>query len=395
MHLNTYYNGVELHRGDKIIYAKFLEPHLVISTCRAAGGLRTGLDYVLNYQSCEPCNHNRGHALHDPEVYRQMICEPHGLPAEKCATMGTAANMHHAAFVVQKFRELAVLAVVTGGVETNAGRAGDPASVMESEKEFEKLDPAEKIPGPGTINIMLFINHALTEAALTRTIMMATEAKTAALQELAVNSRYSDGLATGTGTDQIIVSAPDRAGYRVGWAGKHGKLGELIGLAVKAAVKETLAKQNGLTPMGQCSAKILLERFGCTRASMTDTIASYLETDHAETLRNNFIGIIRDPVTVAAVAGMVHIRDTFRWGILPASCWQEIMGAAAAQISCAISGQYEQMEQFRSQLAKVSGKPDNNDFLALCLQAMALGFSNKWSVPQENKDDTIQGKEKS
>jgi len=74
------------------------------------------------------------------------------------------------------------------------------------------------------------------------------------------------------------------------------------------------------------------------------------------------IGIIRDPVTVAAVAGMVHIRDTFRWGILPASCWQEIMGAAAAQISCAISGQYEQMEQFRSQLAKVSGKPDQQRF---------------------------------
>ena len=203
MHLNTYYNGIELYRGDKIIYAKFLEPHLVISTCRAGGGLQSGFDYVLNYQSCEPCNHNRRLSLRDPEAYRRMICEPHGLPAGKCATMGTAANMHHAAFVEQKFRELTVVAVVTGGVETNAGRAGDPASVMESADGFEKLSPAEKIPGPGTINIMLFINHALTEAAL---------------HELAVNSRYSDGLATGTGTDQIIVSAPERDGFRLTWA---------------------------------------------------------------------------------------------------------------------------------------------------------------------------------
>ncbi len=40
--------------------------------------------------------------------------------------------------------------------------------------------------------------------------MMATEAKTAAFQELSVNSRYSDGLAIGTGTDQIA----ELAGYQ-------------------------------------------------------------------------------------------------------------------------------------------------------------------------------------
>lgn len=384
MHLNTYYNSVELYRGDKIIYAKFLEPHLVISTCRAAGGLQSGFDYVLNYQSCEPTNHNRRLSLHDPQAYRQMICEPHGLPADKCATMGTAANMHHAAFVSQKFRDLEVVAVVTGGVEINAGRAGDPASVMESENGFEKLPPAQKVPGPGTINIMLFISHSLTEAALARTIMMATEAKTAALQELAVNSRYSDDLATGTGTDQIIVSAPDRDGFRLTWAGKHGKLGELIGLAVKRAVKETLAKQNDLTPMSQCSAKIHLERFGCTRVSMRDGIASHLDAEQAEVLANNFMGVIRDPVTVAAVAGMVHIRDKFTWGILPDSCRQEIMGAAAAQVACAVCGRYDQMEQYRNKLAMAACTRDNGDFLDLCWQAMALGFSNKWpQAPRE------------
>jgi adenosylcobinamide amidohydrolase len=394
MHLNTYYNGVELYRGDKIIYAKFLEPHLVISTCRATGGLQSGFDFVLNYQSCEPTNHNRRLSLRDSEAYRQMICEPHGLPAGKCATMGTAANMHHAAFVVQKFRELTVVAVVTGGVETNAGRAGDPASVMESEDGFEKLAPASKVPGPGTINIMLFINHALTEAALTRTIMMATEAKTAALQELAINSRYSDGLATGTGTDQIIVSAPDREGYRLTWAGKHGKLGELIGLAVKEAVKETLAKQNGLTPMGQCSAKIHLERFGCTRVSMREGVAGYLDTEQAELFSNNFMGIIRDPVTVAAVAAIVHIRDKFSWGILPDTCWQEIMGSTAAQVACAICGRYDRMEAFREQLGKASGKANNKDFLDLCWRAIALGFANKWPEPPESKKNTTAGEDK-
>ncbi|HFQ81004.1 MAG TPA: adenosylcobinamide amidohydrolase [Desulfobacterales bacterium] len=383
MHLDTYYNGVELHRGNKIIYARFLEPHMVVSTCRAAGGLRRDLEYVLNYQSCEPAGHQRRLFRLDPQAYQKLICEPHGLPAAKCATMGTAANMHHAAFITKKFRNLEVTAVVTGGVETNAGRAGDPASVMENQDGFEKLPPARGVPGPGTINIMLFISRPLTEAALIRTIITATEAKTAALQELAVNSRYSNGLATGTGTDQMIAAAPDREGFRLTWAGKHGKLGELIGRAVKKAVKETLAKQNSLTPMGQCSVKIHLERFGCNGASMRAGISRYLGAERAALLESNFTAIIRDPLTVAAIAGMAHIRDKFSWGILPSSCWHEIMGSAAAQTACAVSGRYDKMARYKEILSQVTGPGREDDFLKLCWQSMALGFTDKWPADDE------------
>ncbi|BBO82583.1 hypothetical protein DSCO28_31490 [Desulfosarcina ovata subsp. sediminis] len=51
--------------------------------------------------------------------------------------------------------------MVTGGVEGNAGRAGDPASVFETKNGFETLPPAGTIPGPGTINSMIFINMPL------------------------------------------------------------------------------------------------------------------------------------------------------------------------------------------------------------------------------------------
>ena len=380
MHIITWYNGVAIHRGDKIIYGEFLEPHLVISTCRAGGGIQKGLAYVLNQQSCEPCNHNRRQALRDPTKYREMICTPHGLEPEKCATMGTAANMNHAAFVSGSFRDLTVAAVITGGVETNAGRAGDPASVYETATGFERLDRPEETdePKPGTINTMLFINHPLTPAALTRTIIMATEAKTAALQELAVNSRYSSGLATGTGTDQIIVSAPDRQGFRLGWAGKHGKLGELIGLVVKAGVKETLARQNSLTPRSQCSAKIHLERFGCDTADMVAGISRFLTPEQSGIFADNFRGIFRDPLTVATVAAIAHLRDKFSWGILPDSCWKEVMGAAAAQVACSISLRYDRTAGYRETLGRAAETQDDAGFLALCWQAMALGFADKW-----------------
>lgn len=379
MHIQTFYNGVELYRGNKIIYGRFLEPHLVVSTCRAKGGMAQGLAYVMNHQGCEPCNHRRQIDIRDTGGYQRAICEPHGLPPERTATMGTAANMNHAAFVSQSYGALEVVAVVTGGVETNAGRAADPASVLETPDGFEKLEPAEKIPGPGTINTMLFISQPLTRAALTRTIMMATEAKTAALQELSVNSRYSDGLATGTGTDQIIVAAPDREGYRLTWAGKHAKLGELIGLAVKDAVKETLAKQNGLTPMGQCSVKIHLERFGASRESLLAGISSHLDDGQAQLLSDNFANILRDPLTVAAVAGLVHIRDKFSWGTLPQSCWPEIMAGAAAQVACTISSRYDRMDSYRRKLCQTGKKQNNGAFLRVCCRAMALGFEDKWS----------------
>ncbi len=50
MLLERYYNGVEIHRADKIIYARFLSPHRVISTCRSsAGGLRDDLEYLYRH----------------------------------------------------------------------------------------------------------------------------------------------------------------------------------------------------------------------------------------------------------------------------------------------------------------------------------------------------------
>jgi adenosylcobinamide amidohydrolase len=384
MIINTYYGGVEIHRQGKIIYARFILPHQVLSTCQAAGGFQTGLRYICNHQSCEPAGH--AHRLppvvwRNPVAYRQKVCEPYGLPAEACATLGTAANMNNAAFVCREFRGLQVIAVCTGGVETNAGRAGDPAAVVETPEGFERLYPDPGMPGPGTINTMVFINKPLIPGAMVHVIMTATEAKSAALQELAVNSRYSDGLATGTGTDQISVAAPASDDPPLTSAGKHAKLGELIGRAVLEATKRTLTLQNGLTAAGQRSAKIHLERFGLNRADMQETICRHLTHEQAELLRGNFTAIERDPVTVAAAAAMAHLKDKFAWGVLPHTCWSEVMGAYAAQLACAVSGDYGRMATYRDLLAPTQTDGGNGAFVALACRALALGFADKWNAP--------------
>lgn len=380
MLLGNYYDGLELHREDKIIYARFLSPHRVISTCRAAGGITKEIDFVFNHQSCEPAGHHDAMAKviwQDAAKYRERIAAPHGLPAEKCATLGTAANMNNAAIVEETFRRHHIVATVTGGVECNAGRIGDPASVYEEDGNYISLE--NDAPLAGTINTMLFISQELTPGALVRCIMTATEAKTAALQELNVNSRYSSGLATGTGTDQIAVACMLGDGAPLGGAGKHCKLGELIGRCVKKAVMQSLALQNKLTPAGQCSTRIHLERFGADKGRMLSGICGHLDQKKAALLSQNFVEIERDPPTVAAAAALAHLWDKLVWGVLPTSCRPEIFGSYGAQLAAAVSGDYDRLSWYRKELATLPATGSPDDLLALACKAIALGFADKWS----------------
>ena len=208
MLIAKYYDGIEIHRENKTIYAKFLNPHRTISTCRANGGLREDLQCILNHQACEPNGHYRetlNLAISNPAEYLDLLCEGENLPSEKTACLSTATNMNHAVTESAKYRDIEVIAVATGGVETNAVRAADPASYYEIDGRYETIDDKE-YASEGTINIMVFINKELVPGAAVSAILVATEAKTAAMQELSVNSRYSSGLATGTGTDQIGVA---------------------------------------------------------------------------------------------------------------------------------------------------------------------------------------------
>lgn len=380
MELGTFYGGIEIKRKDKIIYARFLVPHRVISTCRVAGGIQESFEYLYNHQACEPTGHHRQSTdamTKVPLDYRAQVCERHGLPAEKCATLGTAANMQYASLQHRVFRDLEVVAVCTGGVETNGGRAGDPAGHYEYEGIYEKLDQTP-VPAHGTINTMLFISKDLTDGALVRTIMTATEAKTAALQELAVPSRYSDGLATGTGTDQIGVACSIGGNTPLTGAGKHSKLGELIGITVHDAIKETLRLQNGLEPSHQRSILTLTRRFGNEKELMTNGICEKLGEKDADLFRKNFICIDRDPLVVGALCGLLDVHDKMKWGILPKACYRELYAAFAAQIAAAISGRFDLFDRYRDTLVEGITSPDNQTMLACIYRSIAAGFADKW-----------------
>ena len=250
-----------------------------------------------------------------------------GLEPALVTGMGTAADMENVAIESLNYKELTVTAIVTGGIETNGGRVGDPADYYK---------PAEKPDKLGTINIILILDADMPPGTLARALVTCTEAKTAAIQELLAGSNYSTGLATGSGTDQtIIVANSDSALYFEG-AGKHSKMGELIGKTVTKAVKAALSKQSGLNPKTQHNVFRRLKRFQVTTQSiwlLFQQQLAVLKPDFLEAAEK----LAQEPVMLTYTSLYIHLLDQFLWGLLDKD---EVMNAAEKLLSD-IAGEYD------------------------------------------------------
>jgi len=380
MKLDTLYNAVDLYRKEKIVYAHFLKPHRVLSTSRLNGGTREGLDYLINHQSCEPRRHMDTDlfevAVQDPARYMKRITSKAGIETEKAAILNTAANMNNAAIERAGFNGLEVVAVCTAGVGSNAGRAGDPASYQQTARGIESLGaPA---PQAGTIITMLFINQELTPGALVIASTVATEAKSALLHELTTPSRYSGGIATGTGTDQIGIASLSGTEVCHSDANKHCKLGELIGSAVRGALKQALNLQCGMTPDSRRSSILQLERFGESQEAFQTAVSQRLPEPLRTLFNDNFLSINHDPVTVGAVQAYVHLRDQIAWGVLPASCAKDSLLYQAGLVARAVSGKKLSPDSFFEHWNIGDLAHCNTAFRELLHQAFAHGFTLKW-----------------
>ncbi len=166
---------------------------------------------------------------------------PHvlGIPAEDLSFLSTGANMNNLAVCEKTYQDRTVCCLATGGVG-NALRSGvDKAHWIEQNGVYAKT--------LGTINIILLTNVTLTDGALAKAIITATEAKTAALQDMDARSSVSPELqATGTGTDNMIVVSGTDPAKTVRYTGGHVKMGELIGATTKVAVAETIKRHEAM-----------------------------------------------------------------------------------------------------------------------------------------------------
>jgi adenosylcobinamide amidohydrolase len=185
---------------------------------------------LLNVQAPEEYSDRKLHE--NPQKFISDSAKKLGL-TENFVGMITAAAVDKFELASKKDGDLAVSVIAT---------AVDPEGVTCSHAETagETMAVGEMT---GTINIMVVIDGNPTKSCLVSTVLTATEAKTAALWELDIRSRYSGDLATGTITDAIIV-AKTNCGAPIVYGGPASKLGQLVGYCTRKAVKEAVMKAN-------------------------------------------------------------------------------------------------------------------------------------------------------
>ena len=162
-----------------------------------------------------------------------------GIEPAEIAFLSTGVDMDQLAICERSYEDFKVCCLATAGAKDNALRTG-----METASYVER--PGHFLSTFGTINVILLTNATLSEGAMARAIITATEAKTAALQDLDVRSTFSPQFqATGTGTDNMIVVS-GKMGKPLLLTSGHTKIGELIGHSTRIAVTEALKKHDEL-----------------------------------------------------------------------------------------------------------------------------------------------------
>lgn len=362
-----------LKRDGRFLVAELRTPHQVLSTSACSGGMTGGVRFLVNHQSVEGQGHlDRFEWMKEigETGYHLHVCKELGLEPEAVAMMGTAANMHYAARIVETFAELRVCAVVTAGVEGNAGCAGDPANWHEAES-----GQMERHPHDGTINTMLLVNWPLTPGAMARAVVTMTEGKSAALRDLAVSSRYSRDLATGTGTDQYGIAAPlDEAKRPKARAGHHAKLGELIGRSVRRATMEALRWQNGLEASSTRSLYHALKRYGFRADLFLPAMESRLTPDEFVFLDKNIRSVVHDPGVSAAAYAYAAVWDRLRHGTLSTELAAPLLRQQAAVLASSVAAKPECWPACYEQLVV-----HEDALLDTVYDAITLGWRLKWT----------------
>ena len=282
---------------NKTLVVDFKRPQTIVSTLE---GQRDNILTVGNHYS-PPLTWGPGHRKGIDDI-RTRILKANGREKEVSSFLMTGADMDNLSITQKTFKEMKVTALITAGVLSNAIR------MSKDEGQFYE---------PGTINIILLTNMKLSKRAMTRAIIAATEAKTAALTDMDIRSTYTPlvNQATGTGTDNVLVVQGE--GEPIENAGGHSKMGELIGKAVYAGVNEAIQKQNKIS-----SNRTVFQRLKERKISLY-SLATGVTCDcmgQTGVTKNEFASIVEHLVLEKEYAGFLEsalaLSDAYERGLI-------------------------------------------------------------------------------
>lgn len=319
MLIHTFSNEDTLHRYKKNLALHFAGPRNILSTSAFHGGYHNNFTCIFNFDEKAEEDNQCDMKADTYEKHLEQIAIELGLNPDTCTGLSTAADMENLVIKEQNFvltdsSTLTVTAIVTGGIDKNGARPGDPACWQEIKGNYYPVTP-------GTINIFVHIDANLTPGAMARSIVTCTEAKTAATEELLCPSLYSSGIATGSGTDGVIIISNPTSPIQLTAAGKDSKLGEMIGSTVKKATREALGRQTGVTAAYQHYVINRLSRFGLTEEFIYQIWKE--DFNRQETSQDELMRIL-EPFLVSGfwvgkASFLAHLLDQIEWKMLSLS----------------------------------------------------------------------------
>jgi iron complex transport system ATP-binding protein len=229
--------GITVSVGQRAVRVSSREPLAVLSSAVAGGGYGRARE-ILNVHVDDKYDGAR------PEEDLAAVAAELGAEAPFVGLM-TAAYTQFARCAVETLGDLTVAAVVSIGLSNTTSAGVTPPVGLES--AGAAVPGTAATPGPGTINVILLVDGALTPAAMVNAVITATEAKTMTLGAWDVKTPEG-AAASGTSTDTVVVACTGR-GEELCYAGPATPVGWLAARAVRAGMgricEEKIARDGG------------------------------------------------------------------------------------------------------------------------------------------------------
>lgn len=210
--------------------------------------------------------------------------------------MVTAANVHNFSLIKQKTDEFSVAVAATAGC-SHGESSGEEIKVTEI---------------TGTINIIIFIDGAPIESCMVASVITATEAKSAALHELDVRSRYTGDLATGSITDSVTV-ATNNKGMPIVLGGPASKLGQVVSQCTRQAVTEALLRQEPVW-----SNRSVFDRLKERHLPVETLVREVSKIKDLEITAKTLTELLKkNPFTLSSLLAAAKMDDDYKKNLLP------------------------------------------------------------------------------
>jgi adenosylcobinamide amidohydrolase len=269
---------------------------LTVSSAIYNGGFKR-VNAILNIQVPEGYSDLK---LHEDPMHLVKLSSKKVGVSDNYLAMITAAKIKNMIHVAKADCGITVNVVATAGA-SHGESAGEPINA-------DHLD--------GTINIIVLINAAPTDSCLVSAFVTATEAKTAALNDLDIRSRYSGESATGSITDSLSV-ATTGTGPTIELGGPASKLGQLVGSCVREAVYQALQKQDGTLPSRSVAARLKARQMSVEKLAVEFSKVKGLHASE-EVLTKRLNAALANPLYASFLLGAAKLDDDVKMGLVPA-----------------------------------------------------------------------------